>query len=144
MIPLVIDSNIFFSAMYNDSGLERKILELSIEEKIHLFAPTVFKEEILRNLIDKMGYNKEYISELLQKYNIIDVPHENYNKFLEKAKDLIIHKEDYPFIAVSLYLKCPIWSGNTRHFEQLKESKEIIWLTSSELIEYLREKGIVL
>ena len=38
MIPIVIDTNIFFSAIYNPKGLEREILDLSIEkEEIHQY-----------------------------------------------------------------------------------------------------------
>ena len=142
MIPLVIDSNIFFSAIYNDSGLERRILDKTLEGSIQLFAPDVFKEEILRNLQDKIGYDRDYILELIQKYNIIDVPKASYGDLLENVKDLISHPEDYPFIATSLFLKCPIWSGNLKHFKSLTDSKKVIWLTSSELLEYLKEKGI--
>jgi len=47
MISFVIDSNIFFSAIYNEKGLERKILDLSIEkEEIQIFAPDIFWEEV--------------------------------------------------------------------------------------------------
>lgn len=144
MIPLVIDSNIFFSAMYNKSGLERKILDLSMLGEIQLFAPDVFKEEIIRNFVNKIGYSEDYIRELIQKYKTIDIPQEKYRKFLDKAKELITHREDYPLIATSYFLKCPIWSGNKNHFDQLRESKDIIWFTSKDLIKYLKDKKIEL
>jgi len=143
MIPLVIDSNIFFSATYNPEGLERKILQLSIEqEEIQLFAPDIFWEEIERNFIRKLGYSKEIISELFSKFNIMKVPFDEYTNSVKKAKLLINHENDIPFIAVALYLNCPIWSGNERHFKHLKDSKEVIWFNSQNLIIYLKEKGL--
>ena len=144
MIPLVIDSNIFFSAIYNPEGLERKILQITIEnEELRLFAPDVFWEEIERNLIKKLGYSKKIIYELFSKFNIMKVPFEECTNSLQKAEMIINHENDMPFIAVALYLNCPLWSGNENHFGHLKDSKEIIWFNSRNLILYLKEKGLV-
>ena len=144
MIPLVIDSNIFFSAMYNPEGLERKILQISIEqEELRLFAPDVFWEEIERNLIRKLQYSKEIINELFSKFNIMKVPLDDYEPSINKAESLINHENDIPFIAAALYLNCPLWSGNERHFKHLKTSKEMIWFNSQNLILYLKEKGLI-
>ena len=66
-----------------------------------------------------------------------------YNASMKKAGQLIGHKEDVPFVALALYLNCPIWSGNERHFKHLKDSKEIIWFNSRNLITYLKEKGMI-
>ena len=143
MIPLVIDSNIFFSALYNIKGLERKIFNLIIEEKeIQLFAPDIFWEEIKRNLIKKLGYRIDEIDEIISKFNILKVPQEKYEKFIGKAESLISHKEDVPFVAVSLFLNCPLWSGNEKHFKHLENSKDIIWFNSRSLFAYLEEKGL--
>lgn len=144
MIPIVIDTNIFFSAIYNPKGLEREILDLSIEkEEIQLFAPDIFWEEIKRNFIKKLGYSEEIINELFSKFNIIKVPLIEYEDMIKRAEKLVDHKEDVYFIAVSLYLNCPLWSGNKRHFKHLENIEEIIWFTSSNLISYLTEKGLI-
>lgn len=144
MIPLVIDSNIFFSALYNPKGIERKIFNLIIEEEeIQLFAPVIFWEEIKRNLVKKLGYHNDEVNEITSKFNILKVPHEKYEKFTQKAESLISHKEDVPFIAVSLFLNCPLWSGNERHFKRLEDSKDIIWFNSRRLFAYLKKKGLI-
>lgn len=144
MIPLVIDSNIFFSALYNPKGLERKILNFIIEkEEIQLFAPDIFWEEIKRNLVTKLGYLNDEVNEIVLKFNILKVPQEKYENFIQKAETLIKHKEDFPFIAVSLFLNCPLWSGNVRHFKYLEDSKDIIWFNSRSLFAYLKEKGLI-
>ncbi|MHA1488655.1 MAG: PIN domain-containing protein [Promethearchaeota archaeon] len=142
MIPLVIDSNILFSAFYNIKGLERRLLDLLIEkDEIQLFAPDIFWDEIKRNLIKKLGYNKDTINVLISKFSIIKVSQEKYNEYINRAKELIPHEEDFPFIATSLFLNCPIWSGNKKHFKCLENSKEIIWFNSRRLLNYLKEKG---
>jgi len=142
MIPLVIDSNILFSALYNPKGLERKIFNLIIEiEEIQLFAPDIFWEEIERNLVKKLDYHNDEVNEIVSKFNILKVGQKKYEKSIEKAELLIIHKEDVPFVAVSLFLNCPIWSGNEKHFKHLKDSKDIIWFNSRSLFAYLKEKG---
>ncbi len=144
MIPIVIGSNILFSAIYNEEGLEREILELSIEkEELQLFAPDIFWEELRRNLAKKLDYSKEVVEELISKFNILEIPQDKYEDFREKARLLIQHEEDVPFIATSLFLNCPIWSGNEKYFKPLENSKEIIWFTSRKLMTYLKEKELI-
>ncbi|MFO8020223.1 MAG: PIN domain-containing protein [Promethearchaeia archaeon] len=145
MITLVIDTNIFFSAMYNKEGKERKILDLSIfSNKIRLFAPDIFWAEITRNLTSKLGYSESVIDELIAKFDIIEVPQKKYVQFAEKARSMISHENDVAFVSTSLFLNCPIWSGNKAHFKQLRKSKEIIWFNTKELFDYLKEKGILI
>jgi len=144
MIPLVIDSNIFFSAIYNPEGIERKILQITIEkEELKLFSPDVFWEEIERNFIKKLGYSKKIINELFSKFNIIEVSIDDYTNFIKKAELLVNHENDVPFVAVALYLNCPLWSGNEKHFGPLKDLKEFIWFNSRNLMIYLKDKNLI-
>ena len=142
MISLVIDTNIFFSAIYNNEGIERKILDLSIEEdKIQIFAPDIFWDEIKRILNKKLGYNEDEIEQIISKFDIVEIPQDKYEKFREQAELIMSHKSDIAFVSSSLFLNCPIWSGNVKHYQQLKNSKEIIWLRSRELYDYLKERN---
>lgn len=144
MISIVIDTNIFFSAIYNEEGLERKILNLSIEEnEIQLFAPDVFWEEIKRILIEKLDYKGDEIEQLISKFEIIEVPQEKYETFKDQAESIISHKNDVAFICTALLLNCLVWSGNVKHYHHLRDSKKIIWLTSRKLNEYLKEKNLI-
>lgn len=143
MIPIVIDSNILFSALYNNEGIERKILDFASESgEIHLFAPDIFWEEIRRNLHIKLGFELEEINSIISDFHVIEVPFQRYKSNIVKAKELTIHENDIPFLAVSLLLNCPIWSGNEKHFKHLLKSKELIWLNSRNLLEFLRKKGL--
>jgi predicted nucleic acid-binding protein len=142
MISLVIDTNIFFSAIYKKDGNERKILDLSIRAKeIQFFAPDIFWEEITRNLKRKLEYTEVFIKQIVAEFNILEVPFQNYKKCMDKARGLISHKNDVPFVSTSLFLNCPIWSGNKNHFKELRSKKEIVWFTTKELLHYLKDKN---
>lgn len=144
MISLVIDANILFSAFYNKLGTERQILDLTLDShQVQLLAPDIFKEEISRNLIKKLGFSAQEIQDLFSVYDILQVPIERYRSEIHRAQALIIHENDVPYVAVSLLLNCPIWSGNTRHFQALRDSPDIIWFTTSRLKNYLRSKGLL-
>jgi len=143
MIPIVVDTNIIFSAIYNKDGLERKILDIIIaSSKIQLFSPPIFWEEIQRTLKDKLDYPITEIDDFLSLFSIIKVPHKKFKHKIAKARELIDHKSDVPFVAVALYLNAPIWSGNIRHFKPLLNNVEIIWFNSRRLYDYLKSKGI--
>ena len=145
MITLVIDTNIIFSSIYKKNGLERTIINAILENNsIQLFAPDVYKEEISRNLGKKLGYDQEIIDLLLTDFDVIEVPFDKYRSEIPRAKKLMSHKNDIPYIAVALLINSPVWSGNAKHFNHLENSEEVIWFNSRGLYIYLKEKGISL
>jgi len=144
MIPLVIDTNILFSALYNINGIERKILNIIIKsQEIQLFAPDLFWEEIIRNLQSKLDYKAEDINNLISKFDIIKVPFEKYKEKILEAKKLISHDNDAPFIAVCLLINAPIWSGNENHFKHLLTLEKIIWFNTKRLHNFLNKQDII-
>jgi len=144
MIPIVIDTNILFSALYNINGIERKILNIIIKsQEIQLFAPDIFWEEIIRNLQSKLDYKAEDIDNLISKFDIIEVPFEKYKEKILEAKKLISHENDTPFIAVCLLINAPIWSGNENHFKNLLTVEKIIWFNTKRLHNFLNKQDII-
>ena len=144
MISLAIDTNIFFSAIYNEKGLERQILDLSMEEKeIQIFAPDLFWEEVKRVFNEKLNYNEEEIEQIISKFDFIEIPQKKYGKYKKQAESIISHKNDAVFVSTSIFLNCPIWSGDVKHYKPLRNSKEIIWLTSRELFNYLKKRNFI-
>lgn len=142
MISIVIDANIIFSAYYDKEGFQRKIIKLILmNDKIQLFAPDICKEEVSRNLIKKLNFNKKLIDNCLSNFDIIEVPYEEYKDKISQAKKLIPHQDDIPYIAVALLLNSSIWSGNEKHFKHLENSKKVIWFNSRRLYNYLKRKG---
>ncbi|MEJ2249319.1 MAG: PIN domain-containing protein, partial [Candidatus Lokiarchaeota archaeon] len=118
MIPIVIDTNVFFSGLYNQDGLERKILDITLENHtIRLFAPDIFWEEISMVFEEKLGYKKSEVIRLIKIFEIIKVNFDQYKEKFEEARNHITHESDVHFVAVGLYLNVPIWSGNIQHFK---------------------------
>lgn len=144
MISIVIDANILFSALYNKDGLERTIINFNLTNNvIQLFAPDIFKEEISRNLVQKLGFNKDRIERYLSEFDVIEVPFESYKGNFLTVKRLSIHQNDIPYIATALFLGALVWSGNENHFKHLEDSTEVIWFNSRKLLDYLKSKGFI-
>ncbi|MHA1373501.1 MAG: PIN domain-containing protein [Promethearchaeota archaeon] len=140
MIPLVVDTNIIYSAIYNKNGIERQLLNFIIDnDEIQLFAPTIFWNEIIRNLSKKLNFQEETVNSILSQFDIIEISPKQYEPKIFEARSLIIHKNDVPFVACALFLNAPIWSGNVTHFQALDKSKKVIWFNSKRLNNYFKK-----
>ncbi|MHA1105351.1 MAG: hypothetical protein ACTSPN_06470 [Promethearchaeota archaeon] len=128
MIPLVVDTNIIYSAIYNKNGIERQLLNFIIDnDEIQLFAPTIFWNEIIRNLSKKLNFQEETVNSILSQFDIIEISPKQYEPKIFEARSLIIHKN------------APIWSGNVTHFQALDKSKKVIWFNSKRLNNYFKK-----
>ena len=110
-MELVIDANSFIAGFLRDS--KSRLIILS--SKVQLYCPDWLEQEFNRNekeLIKKFS-EKNNFSEtkniLLRFINL--VPHGEYSRFLEEASKLTAHSKDVPYFALSLKLRCPIWSN---------------------------------
>lgn len=122
---LVIDTNIFISALIKDSLMRNLI----VNSPFNLFIPEQeiieirkYEELILR----KSGQTRDELRDLigiLLKYVTI-IKNKNLLNYKPKAEEIMkrIDKSDIPFIASALALKCPIWSDD-KHFQKQKEIK---------------------
>lgn len=133
---LVIDTNIFISALIKDS-LTRKLI---VNSPFNLFIPEQEIIEIKRHedLICKksnqtLGEVRDLIRRLLKYVTI--VRNEILLAYRNKAREIMgeIDFEDVPFIAAAPYLKC-LSSDQIKHFKMQKEvkvftTKEIINMT---------------
>ncbi len=122
---LVIDTNIFISALIKDSSTRKLI----VNSPYNLFIPEQEIIEIKRyeNLIcekseQTLGEVRDLIRNLLKYVTI--VRNELLLPYKNKAKKIMenIDFSDVPFIAVALYLKCPIWSDD-KYFKKQKQVK---------------------
>lgn len=124
---LIIDTNVLISAIINKGEVLDTIFKL-YDKGIRLSSPELVFEEIKSNIstISKYSELSEeavlfFISTLFSEF-IKLVPKEEYDKFLDKAKEISPHSKDTPLFALSLRLdKSPIWS---REFK-LKKQKFI-------------------
>ena len=122
---IVIDTNIFISALIKD-GITRKII---LDFDYNLLLPEFAFEEI-----------KEHKSEILKKSNLSErefnilflrllkyikiIPASMIYRYRGEASEIIgkIDREDIQFIATALAFNCPIWS-NDNHFQKQKRIK---------------------
>ncbi|MBI5636118.1 PIN domain-containing protein [Candidatus Micrarchaeota archaeon] len=140
-MKLVIDTNRIIAALICD-GASRKIL---FDNRFKLVSPE-------RALLEVRKYEKEIrlkagisadelnllIDLICEKISI--VPKEEYEKFLDKAGEMIDDADDEPFIALALATSnSGIWSDDKHFFKQIEIP---VWKTS-DLMEKIYEGEIL-
>lgn len=131
---LVVDANIIFAALTKRSftfDFIRLLHKLGFE----LYSPQYILEEIDEKMDRLLRFSKlereelEFLIKLLFK-KIIIVPESEYDAYLPEAKKLLTeHSEDYPYLALSIALDCPLWSNE----ELLKKQSRVEVLATHEL-----------
>lgn len=131
-MKLVIDTSIVFSFFKSNSTANRLLKEYEIE----LFAPKELIEELSKysNIIClKANITKEkFLRNISLLPEFIELKNAS-KEFENKAKKLVDHKSDVPFLALALELNIPIWS-NDSHF---KKQSIVIVFTTEELKKFL-------
>ncbi|HLD15271.1 MAG TPA: PIN domain-containing protein [Candidatus Nanoarchaeia archaeon] len=128
---LIVDTNCLISSLISN-GKSREIICLP---GITLYAPENIIEEtlnnkeeiILRAEIDEQSFNQLISIFLL---NIKIISKEDFKEFKEKAKELVTHPEDIPFMALALKLNYPLWSND----KNLKLQSKVKVFSTTDLI----------
>jgi|SRR3989344_2575096 len=133
-MELVIDSNCLISALIK-SGKSR---ELICSSKLILYSPEHILYETSKHkedIISKSGITKEDFDILFAvlTLRIKTIPESEFIKFKEKAKNLVTHPEDEPFMALALQKDIPIWSDD----KDLKYQSIVKVYSTSELIKII-------
>ncbi len=114
---LVVDTNIIFSALIPDQS---RIRDLFFESDILFYAPNYLiyeiyahKEKLLKN--SKLNEQEFYIIlnnllECIQFVPIALIDQTSKKKAYMLCKD--IDEKDTPFVALSIYLNHPLWTGD--------------------------------
>lgn len=131
-MKLVVDTSIVFSFFKSNSFSNKLLRECNLE----LFAPEnliVELEKYADLICSKSFMSKEkFIENISLLSNIIALKNpSDYSR--EKAKLLVKHESDIPFLALALELNIPIWS-NDEHF---KEQCLVKVFTTEELNDFL-------
>jgi len=99
----------------------------------------------LSEISDKSGKTKREISNILQRitsnvifYTVDDVPKKYTQKAIEIVRDIDIF--DAPFIALHLYKKHKIWTGDRILINGLKKKGYDICITTTQLKKMLYKK----
>lgn len=141
---LVIDTNIVFSGILSPGGTISDLL-LNSNEIFSFYAPTAIFDELgvhRQKLISLSGFT-EYeidflIRTILKKINLIDletVKTTTWKKAIELTKN--IDEYDAPFIALSLELSAPLWTGDKKLAKGLMQ-QGIDWILDTKTIKQIR------
>lgn len=129
-----MDTNCLISALIV-SGKSREIICFL---GLSLFAPEEIINETLTHkeeILSKSGISGEEFDLLINILfsRIVIVPSEILEPLKEKAKSLVTHLEDSPFMALALLKNIPIWSDD----KALKQQPVIKVFSTEELIKEL-------
>jgi len=133
---IVIDTNIFISALIKDS----KTREIIFKTNLNLLFPEFEFQEIFNHTDEILKKSKLKESELhsvllglLRKVKIIRV--DKIIKYKKEADKIIgnIDKDDVIFIATALAFNCPIWTDDN-HFQKQNRIKII---KTNEMIKFI-------
>ena len=118
-MKLVIDTNIIISAYINPAS---KIGKIIFSEKYQLFTPKFTIAELKKHhiKIEKYGVSPNVIRAINKQITFVsdnDIPIELAKKAYNIMKD--IDENDTPFLELSYFLNCKIWTGDKKFHEGL-------------------------
>lgn len=136
---VIADSNIIISGLYSPNGIISLILKS--EKNIQFIAPDFIYLEIenhLSEIVDKTGKSKKELNLELKKLverikfiPISEIPMLHIKKAISIVQDIDI--DDTFFVALHLYKKHKIWTGDKVLINGLKTKGLNICITTAEL-----------
>jgi predicted nucleic acid-binding protein len=143
-VIIVVDTNIVFSAILKPEGTISDLL-LNSSENFDFYAPTSIIQELEKHhkkLLKLSGYSEKDIRFLkrilLKKIEVIDlesIAPSTWAKAFELVKD--VDEFDTPFIALSLELDSPLWTGD-KNLTKGMAKKGIDWVLNTKDIKEIR------
>ena len=139
-MELVVDANILFSALIKKSTT----LELLLNERLSLFAPEFVLREFSKHLVELAGKTgvreqllKQELARLITLAKIETIPAGQYAGFLKQAEKISPDPDDLQYLALALYLNCPVWSND----RALKKQPTVKVYSTADLLEELEKQG---
>ena len=141
---LVVDTNIVFSGILNPEGTISDLL-LNSSDNFKFFSPNAIIQELEKHhkkLLKISRYSEKDLNFLkrilLKKIEIIDLESIQASTW-DKAMELVrgVDEFDAPFIALSLELDSPLWTGDKQLYKGMAE-KGIDWILNTENIKEIR------
>lgn len=142
---LVVDTNIVFSGILSPEGTISDLLLNSIDS-FTFYAPSAIIDELDKHhkkLVKISGLSDSEIQFLrrmsLRKIELIDLESIRSTTW-ERALELTgnVDEFDAPFIALSLELEAPLWTGDKKLIKELK-TKGIEWILDTNQIIKIRD-----
>ncbi len=127
----VVDTNIVISALLKKSVAQ----ELLLSRKFSLFAPDYLASEIIEHKKELLAKSKLPEEKFMVALSIIlsciiVIPKEEYQKFKKEAVSLSPDFDDWPFFALCLKFRIPLWSND----KKLKEQNRVEVFNTSEIL----------
>jgi predicted nucleic acid-binding protein len=124
---LIVDANVFFSALISKGKTLRVLAINSVTETFELLAPEFLMEEIEEHKKEILSKSKLSLSDIEQVFQLLQrevkfISHSVFSELLEEAKK-ISPPDDFPYVALALKVKSlglnvAIWSND----KELKEA----------------------
>ncbi len=143
---LVVDTNIVFSGILSPNGTICDLL-LNSKDKFDFYAPTAILDELnahhqkllklSRLSADDLNF---LIRTIIKKIDLIDlesIQQQTWEKAVELTKN--VDQFDAPFIALSLELGSPLWTGDKKLINGLNENG-IDWILDTETVKQIRNE----
>lgn len=136
----VVDANVIISSLIN-KGVTHSVFSFnSILNKFKFVAPEFLLDEVKKHKSKALKLTKMSEQEFEEVYDFLIneisfISSEEFSHLLPKAKQLSPHDKDAPYIALSLALNCPIFSGD----KGLLFSKEIKVFSPRKVLDKLFE-----
>ena len=147
-MKIVVDTNIVFSSILTPNGKISDLL-LNSESRFEFYSPQSILDELERHHNKLCAISNLSSTEInflkriiLKKINIIDldiVSSENWKKAIELTNN--VDEFDAPFIALSLELDVPLWTGDKKLVNGLS-SLGIDWILNTTDIQKIRDEYI--
>ena len=143
---VVVDSNIVFSAIISPNGTISDLL-LNSSGVFDFYSPTTILDEI-NNHTDKIlkisglslsdfGFLKRVLFKKLELIDLEFISNKSWKTALELTKD--VDEFDAPFVALSLELSAPLWTGDKKLRIGL-ENQSIDWVLDTAVIREFRNE----
>jgi predicted nucleic acid-binding protein len=125
-MDLIVDTNILFSALYDTNSNAGKLIIQAIEGKFNLFAPEHVKDELERNIMEKLSCTKKEAREVIAALPVKWIEKGVYTTAIGTARRYITHEADLPILACSLATGYNVASGD-KHLLSIKPKIAKVW-----------------
>lgn len=145
-IKLVVDTNIIFSGLLNSNSRVSEIL-INYDDLFQFYSCSYMKFEIRKHWKKILKLSKLSDAELEQAKELIFARPCFIDEALipsgiwQKANDIVsaIDEDNSDFIALPMFLKCKLWTGDKQLIEGLLKLKQGNILTTSEVEALINE-----
>ncbi|MBS3095296.1 hypothetical protein J4231_01320 [Candidatus Woesearchaeota archaeon] len=130
-MELVIDANILFAALIKNSRTSELLFKHTLYAPEYIFTEFKKYKDEVREKTHRSEEDFNLVFDLFER-NVILVPKEEINLFLDKAEKICPDPKDVPYFALCLKQNCAFWTND----KKLKK-QDIIKIYSTEELDDL-------